>query len=140
MTQPTTTPPPAATIPPIVVEWKGIASICIAVLLAFGGGYLALVKIIYDGLDHRIFEVQSNVSALNAAINSASKDAGAFQQLMSEAPDLKKQIQETHDEVLKHTARFDNLDVQIKTMNASLTDISNRMISMDRRLPGGDKR
>jgi hypothetical protein len=142
MTQPTTTPPPppVATIPSIVIEWKGIASICLAILIAFGGGYLALVKIIYDGLDHRISEMQTNVNSLTGAINTASKDAGAFEQMMKDAPDMKKDIKDTSVFAAKADLRLDNIESQLKTMNASLTDISNNVNSINRRLPGGDKR
>lgn len=112
--------PAAVTVPSFVVTWPKIWAICGTLALFIGGGFLALIGIVYNNIDKSIVHLESKVEALDNKMMGAAKDAGSLQVLLNEAPELRKNIQETHDKVIGHDARFDSIDKAIVSINRSI--------------------
>jgi hypothetical protein len=146
---PPPTPPPAVTIPGFAVTWPKVLTLCVALILAIGGGFWGLISIVYGNIDKNITRVEAKVDDLHTKMLTAAKDAGAFQQMLTEAPELRKNIQETHDAVLEHKIRFDNIDKNVERLikttdgvQQSLTEINLRTANIEnaiRRIPGMPK-
>jgi archaellum component FlaC len=128
-TPPAATPPPGpgpiVTVPGFAVTWLHVLTVCGTIAVVFGGGFFGLISIIYGNIDNSIQAVDKKVDDLQTKMISAAKDAGSFQALLNESPDLKREIQETHDSVILHTVKLDNIDRSISTIVSSLGDLSN---------------
>jgi peptidoglycan hydrolase CwlO-like protein len=131
---PTRSPPPI-TIPGMSVTWGMIGALCLAIVLSVGGGFWGLINLVYGNIDRRISDVQSNVGDLQKAIVSSARDAGSLQILLNEAPELRKNIQDTHDAVMSYAVRFDNIDKSIGALNSNVADINERLARADKQLP-----
>ena len=89
---------------------------------------------LYDNIQSNIDDVSKKVDALNEKIIGASKDAGTVQVLLNEAPELRKNIQETHDATISHTARLDSIDRNVAALSASLDAMSGTYISVEQQM------
>jgi hypothetical protein len=139
-------PPPLASqraaeviIPSLYVTWPKILSLCGAILVAIGGGFLVLINLVYGNVDRRISDLQGNIGAIQNSLISSARDAGSLQVLLNEAPEIRKNIQDTHDAVLKYEIwldnyeiRFDNIDKSVSSLNSAVAGIGNTLARIEK--------
>lgn len=138
--------PIAITIPGFAITWGKIVAVCGTILVAVGASLWGLIGIVYGNMHEGLTRVETKVEELQRSMTAAAKDAGSFQQLLNEAPDLKKNIQETHDAVLRQEVQLGNMNSKLDGLNktvdgvpASLSEIRIRLTNIEstiQRIPG----
>jgi archaellum component FlaC len=136
----------AVVVPGFTLTWGKIAAICGTFIVVVGGALAALIGLVYGNIHESIGRIESKVETVQQSLVVASKDSGSLQSMLNEAPEIRKSIQETHDNVLKHDAKFDAINTKLdgltKTMDgipASLNEIRIRLSNIEstiQRIPG----
>jgi len=122
-TPPPADPPPAINVPGFALTWGKVATICGTIVVTVGVAYWGLISNIYGHLDKNIDRLQTSVDAVNDKYSSAAKDAGALQVVLSQAPELRANIQTTHDAVVRIEARLDGIDKSLSSVGSSVDNL-----------------
>lgn len=143
---PVPTPVPAVVVPGFAITWPKILTVCATLFVVVGGAMGTMVGLVYGNIDKNITRIDGSVKELQTSMTTAARDAGSFQQLLNEAPDLKKNIQETHDAVLRQDGQLNNINSKLdgftKTTEgipATLSEIRVRLTNIEntiQRIPG----
>jgi len=130
---------PQVVVPGGLLTWPKLLTICVAIVVAAWSVVLGLTNLVYSDIKNGISRLDAQVATRNSALMTASKDAGSLQALLNEAPDLRKNIQETRDAVIRLDAKFDRVESQVTTLVAGSSEIQTKLDNLSstvQRIPG----
>lgn len=132
-------------------------SIVGAISVATAGIVITLVGVVYSGMKDRIDEMKGDytrdVARLEKSIQDlsntflvAQRSAVEVRDLLQRAPQLETRINETHDEVIKHTALLQALQQSaeqqtqlLQAVQGNVVQLQNQVGDIQRRLPPGPR-
>ncbi|MBV9243301.1 MAG: hypothetical protein JO366_00645 [Methylobacteriaceae bacterium] len=120
---------PAVTIPAINATWPKVLAICGSILVAGGVFIWLLLGVVYSNVRDDIKRIETKVDDQGRDLKKAEGDAAAFTTLLTEAPELRRNIQETHDTVIRHDDRLSNIEKKIDEVNLSVANVSKTISS-----------
>jgi methyl-accepting chemotaxis protein len=136
----------AVVIPGFTLTWGKIAAICGTFVIVVGGALAALIGLVYGNIHESIGRIESKVETVQQSLVAASKDSGSLQSILSEAPEIRKSIQETHDNVLRHDAKFETINAKLDNLTKAsdgvqltLADMRTKLSNIEttvQRIPG----